>query len=204
MIRIVVFASVALAAAACQATVLSTLTLTHQSATAPMSVSSGTFETYAVNGVSMSHTESPFVANTDYYATFQEVQFMNDMIVHPGNYDSHGPVFGSIRGTGLGSYQPHNSVFGSHLTDSACTVGIAQGPCDGTLTIDGTPAVYTVPWNEVKMNYTVAPAAGGGFITTMVVTISNVPEPTTAVLVAIGMLAAPICGSRRRRSIDRV
>jgi hypothetical protein len=67
------------------------------------------------------------------------------------------------------------------------------------LTIAGTPQVYTVPWNEVKFNYTYAPAAGAGFITSMVVTISNVPEPASALLVGVGMIAAPIFGSRRRR-----
>ncbi len=152
-----------------------------------------------MNGITDFHAESPFVANTEYYVPFQDVHLMNDMIAHPENYDSHGPVFGLIQGTGLGMYQPHYSVFGSNLTDSACTVGVTMGPCSGTLTIAGTPQVYTVPWNEVKMDYTYAPAAGGGFTTSMVVTISNVPEPASLLLVSIGAIAASFARCRRWR-----
>jgi PEP-CTERM motif len=187
---------VALAAATCQATVLSTLTLTHQSSTEPVSASSGGFGTYAVSGIVNIFLEHPFLPNTDYYVPFQDLHLMNEMIAHPEDYDSHGPVFGSIQGTGLGSYQPHNSYFGSHITDSSCTIG--QGPCDGTLTIDGTPAVYTVPWNEVKMRYTYTGSPATGYVSSLVVTISNVPEPASALLVAIGLIA-PTFGSRRRR-----
>jgi hypothetical protein len=190
MIRNLAFVSVALVAASCQATVLSQLTLTSHSNTEPTSVSSGTFGTYAVSGINDFHAESPFVANTDYYVPFQDLHLMNEMIAHPENYDSHGPVFGLIQGAGLGMYQPHFSYFGSNLTDSACTLNVTMGPCSGTLTIAGTPAVYTVPWNEVKMDYTYAPAAGGGFTTNMVVTISNVPEPTSVLLVSVAAFAS--------------
>ncbi|HEX4415317.1 MAG TPA: PEP-CTERM sorting domain-containing protein [Lacipirellulaceae bacterium] len=197
MIRSLVFASAALAAATCQATILSQLTLTWTTAAEPTSVASGAFGTFAVSGITDIHSQSPFVANTDYYVPFGELQTMNDMIAHPENYDAHGPVFATIQGAGLGSYQPHYSYLGQNVTDNSCTIG--QGPCVGTLTIAGTPQVYTVPWNEVKFNYTYAPAAGAGFITSMVVTISNVPEPASALLVGVGMIAAPIFGSRRRR-----
>ena len=197
MIRSLVFASVTLAAASCQATILSQLTLTFQSNTEPTSVTSGTFETYAVDGVTDSMS-SPRLLRTP--TIMCRLAFSIDERYDRRTrkmYDSHGPVFASIRGVGLGSYQPHYSVLGSSLTDSICTVGVATGPCAGTLTIAGTPAVYTVPWNEVKMDYTYAPAAGGGFTTSMVVTISNVPEPASLLLVSIGAIAASFARCRR-------
>ena len=75
MIRSLAFASAALPAASCQAAILSQLTLTSHSNTEPTSVSSGTFGTSAVNGVTDFHAESPFVANTEYYVPFQDVHF---------------------------------------------------------------------------------------------------------------------------------
>jgi hypothetical protein len=200
MIRSLFFVSVALAAASCQATILSKITVSLPVTSEPASVPYGEFGTFiSPFGNDGQYIQTPFAVDTDYYIPFGDLHFMDDMVTHPANYEIHGSMWINVSSPGLGnSYQFHYSRLDDNFTDNTCSSALG-GTCAGSLTVAGTPEVYTVPWNQVTMSYNYSPMAGGGFQSNVVVTISNVPEPAPALLVGFGMIAAPFFDFRRRR-----
>ncbi len=198
MYRTTIFLSALLFAASCQAGILSTVTLTSESQSPPLSVPLGQFGPFAHGGISMIHDFAPFDANTDYYVPASTVDSMYYMVTHPAQFETHGSMWIDIFGQGLGSYAFHYDRLVEDFTDPTCNSSDGTS-CSGTLTIDGTPNAYTTPWNEIIVRYTYTQKPVGSYITNITATISNAPEPSVFLLLTIGLVASQATRVRRLR-----
>jgi hypothetical protein len=122
---------------------------------------------------------------------------MFSMVNNPSAYNAHGPV---VVGMNIGDWV--TDVSWHKFWQDFVSVIASPNYSSGVATIQGTPDVRTTPWQGVSMQRTDWQWTGASYRTVLTVNIYDqfVPEPSTAVLLAIAVTSVGLaCRSRARQ-----